>query len=394
MKEVVPEQDFVTNPSLQGSGGRMEWLDCLRGLSAFAIVLFHVRVTLWAGARAVVSGPEYWWVDRAAAWLTLPFPFLGSTVMLFFVVSGFAIHYPNAARDTPLAIGRYALRRCLRIWPAYLVAVVLTVVAEQMAAGATGIAPSPLQKAQTTAAMLQNYVSPVGQLAGNPSLWSLPVEVELYAAYPVLLWLWRQFGLKWVLAVVTVTSASAAAALWLGHRWPMHNFAKYWVIWFAGALLADWVKRRAVPPWCRWYGFTAIAGGAVAMGCRWAGVHVGFEHFIWGLTYFLLMLWVANHPTAPARVPGWLRRAMGFLGQISYSLYLVHYPIFLVLGAWWVGAFGRKPVSVFVPLIASLSPIAAAYVLWRLVEQPSQSLGRQSTRLAQGSLAASKVAVG
>jgi peptidoglycan/LPS O-acetylase OafA/YrhL len=85
---------------------------------------------------------------------------------------------------------------------------------------------------------------------------------------------------------------------------------------------------------------------------------------------------------------------MGFLGQISYSLYLVHYPIFLVLGAWWVGAFGRKPVSVFVPLIASLIPIAAAYVLWRLVEQPSQSLGRQSTRLAQGSLAASKVAVG
>ncbi|HEY7450387.1 MAG TPA: acyltransferase [Vicinamibacterales bacterium] len=389
-----PQQDSVANPNHQVSGERFEWLDCLRGLSALAIVLFHVRVTLWIGARAVVSGPEYGWVDRAAAWMTLPFPVLGSTVMLFFVVSGFAIHYPNAASDTRLALGGYALRRCLRIWPAYLVAVVLTVVAEHVAAGVTGIAPSPPQKAQTTAAMLQNYISPVGQLSGNPSLWSLPVEVELYAAYPVLLWLWRQFGLKWVIALVTVTSMSAAAALWLGHQWPMHNFAKYWVIWFAGALLADWVKTRTVPPWCRWYGVAAIAGGAVVMGCRWAGVHVGFEHFVWGAIYFLLMLWAANHPTAPARMPGWLRRATGFLGQISYSLYLVHYPIFLVLGAWWVAAFGQKPVSVFVPLIAALIPIPAAFVLWRLVERPSQSLGRQSTHLPQGSLAASKVAVG
>jgi peptidoglycan/LPS O-acetylase OafA/YrhL len=391
---VPPEQDSVTSPIQESSAGRLEWLDFLRGLSAFAIVLFHVRVTLWVGARAVVSNPDYSWVDRAAAWVTLPFPLMGSAVMLFFVVSGFAIHYPNAASDAPIAIGRYALRRWLRIWPAYFVAVILTVVAEHVAAGATGVATSPPHKAQATAALLQNYLSPAGQLVGNPSLWSLPVEVELYAAYPVLFWLWRQFGLKWVLAVVTLASAFAAAALFQGHEWPMHNFAKYWVIWFAGALLAERVRSRTVPPWHSWYGFIALTGLAAVIGCRWADVPLGLEHFAWGTIYFLLMLWALNHQTALTRVPGWLRRALGFLGRISYSLYLVHYPIFLVLGAWWIAAFGQKPVSVFVPLVASLIPIPAASVLWCLVEQPSQSLSRQFARLPQGSLAASKVAVG
>jgi peptidoglycan/LPS O-acetylase OafA/YrhL len=388
------EQDRIAPSRHLTSGERIEWLDFLRGLSAFAIVLFHVRVTLWVGARTLVAGPEYSWVDRAAAWVTLPFPLLGSAVMLFFVVSGFAIHYPNAASDTPLAIGRYALRRCLRIWPAYLAAVLLTVAAEYLVGEATSMPLSPPKKAGATAVMMQNYLTPVGQLVGNPSLWSLPVEGELYLAYPILLWFWRRFGMTWVLAGVTVTSASAAAALWAGHEWPMHNFAKYWVIWFSGALLAHWVRTKKLPEWRSWHGLVTISGLVAVIGCRWAGVAIGLEHFVWGVIYFFLMLWVLNHPASLTRLPFWMRQAVLFLGRISYSLYLVHFPVFLLLGACWVAAFGQKPVSVIVPLVASLIPIPVAYLLWRTVEQPSQSLGRRRSHLAHASLAPSKVAVG
>ncbi len=391
---MIDQQACTATLTHDAPGDRIEWLDFLRGLSAFAIVLFHVRVTLWIGARALVASSDHSWVDRATAWVTLPFPLLGSAVMLFFVVSGFAIHYPNAAGRRQLAIGQYALRRCLRIWPAYFAAVMLTVLAEYLTAEATGVTPSTPQKVGATAAMMQNYMTPAGQMVGNPSLWSLPVEVELYMAYPILLWLWRHLGTRWVLAGVAMTSMSAGVALGAGYDWPMHNFAKYWVIWFSGAILAEWMGARTLPKWQRWYGFLTLSCLAVVIGCRWFGVPSGLEHFVWGVIYFLVMLWGLHHPAFLARVPPTLRQGVLFLGRISYSLYLVHFPLFLLLGAGWVAIFGQKPLSVIVPLMASLIPIPAAYVLWRFVERPSQSLANSWSHLERASFAPSKVAVG
>ena len=101
------ERDRIAPSRHVASGERIEWLDFLRGLSAFAIVLFHVRVTLWVGARTpwrIRVGP----VGRPCCGMgnAACFRYSDLAVMLFFVVSGFAIHYPNAASDTPLAIGQ------------------------------------------------------------------------------------------------------------------------------------------------------------------------------------------------------------------------------------------------------------------------------------------------
>ena len=211
------------------SGGpheaRVEWPDVLRGVSAFAIVLFHVRVTMWVGFRALSAGQDYSPIDRAMAWVTLPFPFFGSAVMLFFIVSGFAIHYPYARPGAAFVLTPYAIRRFLRIYPPYFVVVALSVLAERAATALVQQPPSEWAKIGATAAMAQNYVPPVGQMAGNPSLWSLPVEVELYLVYPLLLWFWRRAGTARMLLCVALTSAAAAGVLLAGHDWPMGNFA-------------------------------------------------------------------------------------------------------------------------------------------------------------------------
>jgi peptidoglycan/LPS O-acetylase OafA/YrhL len=353
---------------------RVEWLDFLRGASAFAVVLFHVRVTMWVGLRAM--GADYSTLDRAAALITLPFPFFGTAVMLFFIVSGFAIHYPYAAVDASFAWRPYVIRRFLRIYPPYLVAVLATVLAERGASALATVTVSPWPKVAASAVMAQNYIAPAGQMIGNPSLWSLPVEVELYIAYPLLYWFWRRAGTARMLLCVALVSASAAGALWAGHDWPMGNFAKYWIIWVSGAVLAEQVRRRTLPRWRARYAWLGAAAIVVAAAARAAGVPFGFEHFLWGGIYFLIVLWGLNQKAPLGRIPAGLVRPVLFLGNISYSLYLIHYPLLLAIGVWWIGRFGHKPVNVVVPLVTSLAPIPPAYLLWRFVERPLQTWGR------------------
>jgi peptidoglycan/LPS O-acetylase OafA/YrhL len=330
---------------------------------------------MWVGLRALQEHAGYGWVDRALAWVTVPFTFFGTAVMLFFIVSGFAIHYPYAASRRPFAWREYAIRRVCRIYPPYLAAVVLTMVAERVAGAIANAAMSSPATVAATIAMAQNYAGSGGQMAGNPVFWSLPVEMELYLAYPVLLWCWTRVGTPRMLAGVAAVSIAAAAALLAGYQWPTGNFAKYWIIWVSGAALAEGARAGTLPRWRPWYHALWAGGLGVAVAARLAGVPSGIEHFIWAGLFLLLMLWGLTRPAAPALHPA-VRKATLFLSQISYSLYLVHYPLLLVAGACWVAFFGGKPVNVLIPLAASLLPIPLAYVMWRYVEAPAQRAGR------------------
>jgi peptidoglycan/LPS O-acetylase OafA/YrhL len=355
---------------------RIEGLDVLRGLAAFAIVLFHVRVPLWVGWHALAGNLDYSAVDRALAWLSLPIALGGTTVMLFFVVSGFAIHYPYARQGARVELGSYALRRFFRIYPPYAVAVGLTIAAERLMTALVGVSPSPVAKAAASLAMIQNYVPPVGQLNANASLWSLPVEVELYIVYPALLWIWRRVGLTAVLLIVSATSMVAAGASSLGYQWPAGGFSQYWIVWVSGAVLAELAQTTGLPRWRTAYWYALAAGLVAAIVARGTGLAFGFEHLLWGGIYFLLVLWVLHHPGLLTRLPGTLNAGLLWLGKISYSLYLIHFPFLLLLGAGWLAVFGQKPSSLLVPLAASLATLPVAYLLWWFVERPSHLLAR------------------
>ena len=108
---------------------RFEAIDVLRGLAALGIALYHVRVDLWVGWHSAF-GPQSGLFNRVLALLALPIPFFGGGVMLFFVVSGFCIHYPYVLRREKFQTLPYPRRRLLRIYPPYLVAVAFTIPVE------------------------------------------------------------------------------------------------------------------------------------------------------------------------------------------------------------------------------------------------------------------------
>ena len=309
------------------------WIDFLRGVSVLGIVLYLVRVDLWVGWVAISTQPESFSIfDRAAALLSIPIPFLRPAVMLFFLVSGFCIHYPYAASGRSWELKSYTIRRFLRIYPPYLAAVVFGVLIEGILSHYFDQEVSPVAKVLQTVFMVQNYSSDGGQMYSNPALWSLPVEVELYLVYPLFYLLLRRCGIKWSMFSAGVVS-TAALALLLGPNLQNYNntqigygghFAVYWIIWCAGALLAEWVKREQLPKWHPglWLvmAFALLAGISVTL----LKLLVVIQELVWGGFYFTVMLWGLTQTEPLGFLSPKMRKTFSFLGLIAYSLYLLN----------------------------------------------------------------------
>lgn len=363
-----------------------EWIDFLRGISAFGIVLYHVRVDLWVGWVAISTQPQSFSLfDRAAAFLSIPIPFLRPAVMLFFLVSGFCIHYPYAAGDRPLELKSYGIRRFFRIYPPYLAAVIFGILIEWILRTYFAQEVSSVAKVLQTIFMLQNYSPDGGQMYTNPALWSLPVEIELYFAYLLFYLLLRRFGIKWSMFSVSVVSI-AALVLLLGPNLQNYNnteigygghFAVYWIIWCAGALLAEWVKREQLPQWnLGWWVVMAVAllaGIAVTL----LKLLVVIQELVWGGFYFTVMLWGLAQTEPLGLLSPRMRKIFSFIGLIAYSLYLLNYPFFRLCGAAWISIFGTKPVNFLIPVFFSLLCIPLAYAFYLVVEAPSHKLAKK-----------------
>lgn len=356
----------------------LETIDILRGLAALAVVLFHVRVDLWVGWNELHSAGAHFspW-DRLLSWLSVPMVFGGSGVMLFFLISGFCVHLPFAGRQERLDLKAYLTRRFFRIYPPYLAAVALTVVAEWVAHDLIIRNPqSGTDLITRTALMIQNFGENAGQLSGNPSLWSLPVEMELYLAYVLLQFISLKFGWNRIfLSVVVAAIASFVTAVPLLSPGSLH-FLNFWPIWCGGCLLAEWVARGKIPCPPKFTNVVALACLLAGMYAKLAHWPDSVEHYLFAVFYFQLLWWAVKAPEITQRIPSALKSRLLQLGMISYSLYLIHFPLFRLFGAVWEQAFQSKPSNFLVPLGFAAVAVVIAAIFARFVELPSHELAR------------------
>ena len=157
----------------------MTLVDGLRGVAALMVLAFHFDM-----AARLHQEPAAWMPD-ALQWV-FEHGWLG--VQLFFVVSGFVIAYSlRGQRVTPGFLGRFVLRRALRLDPPYWVALGL----EVLLVGWIGVSWDG-QPESVTAGQLAAHMVYLQGFLGQPQLvgvfWTLCVEVQLYVAFILLLW--------------------------------------------------------------------------------------------------------------------------------------------------------------------------------------------------------------
>jgi peptidoglycan/LPS O-acetylase OafA/YrhL len=168
-------------------------------------VLQMARVQLPAltGLRIVAAGMIVANHSRA---LHIPVPnyALDHGVSFFFVLSGFIIAYAYPKLDSKGAVFSFLAARIARIWPAHFVALLLVVALFQLPLDRTFVA---------NALLLHAWVpSSLWYFSYNAPSWSISTECFFYIAFPVLIYRWdRSWWWKWTGSAILV-----AALIWIG----------------------------------------------------------------------------------------------------------------------------------------------------------------------------------
>ena len=383
--------------SLAADPGEIRALTGLRLFAAGWVVLFHFEFTE-GHLLARVLAPVYPAVTTGA---------MG--VDLFYVLSGFVIAFTYLGKLGPhwrwRAAGKFIWARVCRIWPVY--ALVTTLFGAYLAVKMVRLsdATPAYQNVQPTLSvsswlqqlgMVQIWFRPWHDGASfvGPA-WSISAEWLAYVLFPVgalLLYRLRRLP-RWLLATCAVLLMLPESVLCLrtGSPYFPYSWAARILAGFTAGVLIYLVVRdiprtdrvRRVASWLGWLLVAAVVGGlwlGAALGPAPEGTERG------GVVLVLFPLLVGALALAGGSRLGVARllstRWAVHGGRISYSLYLVHVPIFEVYWAVMerIPAFHQDGVlaTVLTPLVF-LSAFGTAHLLFRLVEEPSRRVLRRLT---------------
>jgi len=321
---------------------KLSSVEVLRGLAALWVCLFHLTGT---------------WTTKGY-WPSLLTQYGYAGVDAFFVVSGFVI--PLALDSNHYSwrrLPRFLLGRAVRLYPAFLLTVALSLGLWYLATlvpGFRGTAP-----VFATAELLSN-LSLTANVFGHPwtvpVFWTLAVEAQYYLV----------MGLVFPLLVSARLSVRISTlSLWLLGSVlaaPNSAFASRGAQ-FALGIVAFLLHTKRLSP--ELASIMALAAGLVALKlCGWVAVCVAC------LAYLVIV-------KAPEIRVRWLL----FLGSLSYSLYLIHVPIGGRVTNL-LGRFSNSPAGDYAVFLGSVSAaLLCAYAMYACVEKPSHGLARRLWRL-------------
>lgn len=353
-------------------------LDGLRGLAAFTVMLGHIA---------------YVWHDSPLAHGTLKRALVAVSrtghpaVLLFFALSGFVL-YLAYRKNTSVPYVVYLTKRLFRIYPALLGALTIALVLLVIQHPGPDPALGPWTQAQwvfqpTFMQVLRNVLLlgfTVDDNRLDPVIWSLVVEVRFSIVFPLLAMIAHRN--RWFVLVVAAAAFIPGILMveTLGLRPPLQVgvtatgslalFLIYLPAFCFGIFAADFFVAGRVT----WKPHPVVQVGLV-LGLLVAGKLLNSE-LGWSLVAALLItLACTKGPfhallTAPPSL---------FLGRISYSLYLVHFPVIMFC------AYAFAPhTSILVGLaVASVASILMATAMYRWIELPGMALGRVLARRLQ-----------
>jgi peptidoglycan/LPS O-acetylase OafA/YrhL len=352
---------------------RMAAIDALRGIGALTVCALHARELMWIGLSAASARRAS---DLDPVWLlnvaTYPASLGSLGVALFFVLSGYCIHRPQARGPRTVDTTRYLLRRAWRIYPVLAASLVLTMLLDQ---ATNALAPESLRTGDSS------WLTLVGNLLGlqgsfvmyfgsNGPLWSLSLEMQLYVVYLAMLPALRHLGAWPVLAACALISVASQACVIL-YAPSFVFFAPYLFTWCLGVFVAECeVGAARLPATDAVTTTVLIVAGMALVAIKWP-----YASWLVGGSGFALLTYRCVSMGAFSTPPRWL----GSIGIISYSLYATHEPVIFFLRALWLeGAQSDNQLWAFAGMGVC---IVVGYALYFTVERWSLKLPAALRRL-------------
>jgi peptidoglycan/LPS O-acetylase OafA/YrhL len=383
--------DSVLRPPGLRDTAHIAALTGVRALAALWVVFFHAWIM--AGRPGPTLGLQFTRVD-----LTPLFEFGWLGVDLFFVLSGFLLARQawgkvgrgKAAGWLPSQFGEkytsFLRRRILRVYPAYY-----AVISVLLVLAALHVYRSLPEEGDLLLhlVMFHNVVARYLESI-NDVLWSIPFEWQFYLVFPFLFIVLRRTN--------PVVLYVMAALLALGCKeWAHISGSGYvelqlpvrldeFVAGMCAATLAEHHPLQRRPALIAFMlGLTGLVGTPWVWSAYPNGGHyfdaIGLARPLWiQASICLLLLGLSGEPHPGARL--FSNRLVVWLGLISYSIYLVHVPVLVLLpklgaypmqGSAVPGSLARI-VTMAVPAI-----VATSAVLYYLIERPFQASGKRGS---------------
>lgn len=398
---------------------RRETIDALTGLrfvAAFCVMFAHLLPKAMP-----IANPPGWYMQIGAL--------SAEGMTLFFVLSGFVIHYNYSAtiqRDGARGLYNFFVARFARLYPLYAVAVIASLFLSysyaQLPAATPDVLPYYLAMVQTW------FFWPVGQygliyeLGLIPAVaWSISTEWFFYIAYP-LIWfglsrvggvrgkLWLAVLLSGLICAAVIAATLKAGALndfgartfgvlsgadaqeqYSFHRWlvyfsPYSRIFEFMLGCICAAIYIE-LRARPVSRGEQRIGLAVLVAAIIATAAlhwlmfgprRWPLVSA--FHMAFGFAPFMaiIIFCCARYENAITRaLSSW---SMVTCGEASYSLYLFH--LLIVMAVRWEAA----PVTSFIVgagdvlrmTVAAMAAIGLSLVTWRLIEVPARKIVRDT----------------
>ncbi len=343
----------------------LPYVDGLRAIAVIAVVLYHLN----------------------PAWL--PGGFAG--VDIFFVISGFVVAASVGERERtslPSFITYFLSRRMLRIAPALIVCLLVTGLVAAVFIPDAWLSESNQRTGKYAffgfgnlmlARFGNDYFSPISEYNPYTHTWSLGVEEQFYLLFPIIFWLWSFRGrLRGIVAGLFVLGGawSFAHAMGMGsvdHAAAFYLLAsRFWelavgVLLYLGMSIAGRRFDAFEPKTPRWLlPVTALAFVAlvVSLVISQPNTFPAPGAVLPVLATAALLGLLHGRPMDFPFVRALTWHPMLRIGRLSYSLYLWHWPVF-VLFRWTVGTG-----SLATRLAALAIAVILAVLSWRYVETP------------------------
>lgn len=390
MKATGARRRLVARPHT----GRFAALEGYRAAAALGVLLYHCSF-----ATGVV---------RPDAFGGILFENLGGfCVAVFFVMSGFLLYRPmcSSIRDEqPLPNrGQFIVRRLLRIYPGYWLALIGWALVEPTVATSRG-------NSWAIFLLLDSYVPPLQPYTGLSVAWTLSIEIAFYFSLVVIASIVAvasrrlatpraRFQLQLVVltalaigALVFLTSMHSSGEIVPAYRW-IFSYFDWFALGMLLAVLSAWTERGAALPaavqglldhgeWCLVLAFGCYLGIAASIdgqfGLSRFDTTAGavYRHIAQGIAATLLIAPAVLGRPDQFVVRTMTNRTLATLGVISYGIYLWHNVVLSWLQQRSV-IDGRLTTFAWVTTVTLAVTIVLALISHRFVEMPASNLGRR-----------------
>jgi peptidoglycan/LPS O-acetylase OafA/YrhL len=357
-------------------------LDAIRGLAILWVLAYHISGASWGWDVGRWQAAASQW----PTWLAIPGQLAarllgmgGLGVPIFFVLSGFLIHY-TYSRSTDQRISTFWWRRWWRICPPYLAALIAFALWGGFLWHSRG-----RQDFLYHLLLIHNFKDRTF-FSINGSFWSLAHEAQFYALYPLLLALRRRIGMQSLL--VLALTARIGISIWLmlqPGRYAQDPsvllmLPRLYFEWILGMYVADcFLQDRRAFPGRPWIGWLAGAYAVFAAGRGWWDL--GVVPAVSVATAVWIEQIIHNRGQA-TRLERWLIP----LGVVSYSLYLWHQPIVnqivshVAQSPRGLAAVGQGGLCAAGFALSALAALIVAVGSYQLIELPSIEYVKRRTR--------------